>query len=160
MLEGSATCPSLTYPPPPKKKGEKHNFLDKRFCGHLGVSECSSLTQSPPEFEPPPPTPPKFCARFCLSAVHFHGKIQGKRPTNLCRPCHTKWEATDLANGPKKENSKKWLGEGATVLVDPAGKKPLHCCDMGLHRRKRVKHKRLQSEKCNAIGHLQLQKVS
>ena len=35
------------------------------------------------------------------------------------------WEAADLGNCPKSESSRKWLGEGAKGLLDPASKRPL-----------------------------------
>ena len=47
------------------------------------------------------------------------------------------WDAEDLGNCPKSESSRKWLGEGATGLLDPASKRPLHWCEMGSHQCKR-----------------------
>ena len=35
------------------------------------------------------------------------------------------WDAVDLGNCPKSESSRKWLGEGAKGLLDPASKRPL-----------------------------------
>ena len=35
------------------------------------------------------------------------------------------WHAVDLGNCPKSESSRKWLGEGAKGLLDPASKRPL-----------------------------------
>ena len=39
--------------------------------------------------------------------------------------CLQGWEAADLGNCPKSESSRKWLGEGAKGLLDPASKRPL-----------------------------------
>ena len=38
---------------------------------------------------------------------------------------HWGWDAVDLGNCPKSESSRKWLGEGAKGLLDPASKRPL-----------------------------------
>ena len=35
------------------------------------------------------------------------------------------WEAADLGNCLKSESSRKWIGEGAKGLLDPASKRPL-----------------------------------
>ena len=35
------------------------------------------------------------------------------------------WDAVDLGNCPKSESSRKWFGEGAKGLLDPASKRPL-----------------------------------
>ena len=42
------------------------------------------------------------------------------------------WEAADLGNCPKRESSRKWLGEGAKGLLDPASKRPLALVQNGV----------------------------
>ena len=41
------------------------------------------------------------------------------------RNAHRVWEAAGLGNCLKSESSRKWLGEGAKGLLDPASKRPL-----------------------------------
>ena len=51
-------------------------------------------------------------------SMNSHNNISGFRRMRF-------WEAADLGNCPKSESSRKWLGEGAKGLLDPASKRPL-----------------------------------
>ena len=49
--------------------------------------------------------------------------VQDRDVSNLELPWS--WDAEDVGNCPKSESSRKWLGEGAQGLLDPASKRPL-----------------------------------
>ena len=59
----------------------------------------------------------------------FQGRVSNFHaiPRNLgkCLKKAKSWDAVDLGTYPKSESSRKWLGEGAKGLLDPASKRPL-----------------------------------
>ena len=61
-----------------------------------------------------------------------------------------RWEAADLANCPKSGSSRKWLGEGAKGLLDPASKRPLALVRNGVRCKRRFGWcKRLLGDLCS-----------
>ena len=66
---------------------------------------------------------------FANSRSAREGKaLKHRGPTHMryrLAICFKSWEATDLGNRPRRDNSSKWLGEGAQGLLDPASRTPL-----------------------------------
>ena len=67
------------------------------------------------------------------------------------------WEATDVRNCQKRENLRKWLGEGAKGLLDRGSKDRnpvLHQCHPILHWRNRVLARRVRKAFAPCPNHL------
>ena len=61
--------------------------------------------------------------RFRRKSAFFARSLQNQ--IAIASDGNSRWDAVDLGNCPKSKSSRKWLGEGAKGLLDPASKRPL-----------------------------------
>ena len=107
--------------------GEKqYEIARARFC----TQSCSKVGQLLVNSSPTP-HPMGSCRGLPCSSRLATPEVSNSNSEFLrFSPCI--WEATDLGNCLKSESSRKWLGEGAKGLLDPASKRPLALVQNGV----------------------------